>query len=90
MIYVEPIEENNLAIIPQQIWDSPILAGNLNKMPTQLTKIEKVYHVKNMGELKEKIVVPNLVSDHKILIFSKEIPIPLNKEYKEIKYKIEI
>ena len=53
-------------------------------MPTQLTKIEKVYHVKNIGELKEKIVVPNLVSDHKILIFSKEIPIPLNKEYKEI------
>ena len=82
--YVEPNEENNLTIIPQQIWDSPILAGDLNKMPTQLTKIEKVYHVKNIGELKEKIVVPNLVSDHKILIFSKEIPIPLNKEYKEI------
>ena len=49
-----------------------------------ITKIEKVYHIKNMGELKEKIVVPNLASDHKIFIFSKEIPIQLNKEYKEI------
>ena len=53
-------------------------------MPTSLTKIEKVYHIKDLGELKEKIIVPNLVSDHKILIFTKEIPIPLNQEYKEI------
>ena len=53
-------------------------------MPTPLTKIEKVYHAKNIWELKEKIVVPNLVSDHKIFTFSKEIPIQLNKEYKEI------
>ena len=82
--YVEPNEEDNLAIIPQQIWESPIFAGDLNKMPTMLTKIEKVYHVKEMGELKEKIVVPNLISDHKILIFSKVIPIPLSQEFKEI------
>ena len=82
--YVEPNEEDNLAIIPQQIWESPIFVGDLNKMPTTLTKIEKVYHIKEMGELKEKIVVPNLISDHKILIFSKVIPIPLSQEFKEI------
>ena len=40
-----------------------------------------------MGELKEKSVVPNPISDHKILIFSKIIPIPINQEFKEILIK---
>ena len=35
--YVEPNEEDNLAIISQQIWESPIFAGDLNKMPETLT-----------------------------------------------------
>ena len=69
--YVEPNEEDNPAIIPQQIWDSPTFIGDINNMPTSLTKIEKVYHIKDHGELKEKIIVPYLVSDHKILIFTK-------------------
>ena len=37
-----------------------------------------------MGELKEKMIIPNLILDHKILFFSKEINIPLNQEFKEI------
>ena len=37
-----------------------------------------------MGELKEKMIIPNLILDHKILFFSKEIYIPLNPEFKEI------
>ena len=30
-------------------------------MSTTLTKVEKVFQVKKIGELKEKIVVPNLI-----------------------------
>lgn len=52
-------------------------------MPTPLTKIG-IYHLKNAGNLKEKITVPNSISDHQILKFTKEI---LNPEYEEITQK---
>ena len=53
-------------------------------MNSNLTKIENVYHLKNIGVFQEKIIVPNIISDHQILIFTKEIPIPLNPEYEDI------
>lgn len=82
--YVEPNEEDNPSIIPQEIWDCPFFAGDLNKMTTNLTKINNVYHIKGLGKLKEKITVPNIVSDHQILIFENTIPMPANPQYEEI------
>ena len=82
--YVEPDQDSNPQIIPKDIWESTIFAGDLNKMNSNLTKIENVYHLKNIGVFQEKIIVPNIISDHQILIFTKEIPIPLNQEYEDI------
>jgi len=43
-------------------------------MNSGLIIIENVYHIKNIGELVEKIKVPKKISDHPMLIFQRELP----------------
>ena len=43
-------------------------------MISGLTKVEKVYHIENIGNLSEKIKTIKKISDHPILIFKKNIP----------------
>jgi len=81
-IYVEPDNQHNKSIIPEEIWDSHILGGDLNKMSSNLPIIERIYHIKNLGTHKETIRVPNKISDLPILIFSTTVPIPLKNEIK--------
>ena len=43
-------------------------------MNSILTIVQKVYHIKNLGDLVEIIKVPKKISDHPIIIFQKELP----------------
>jgi hypothetical protein len=49
-------------------------------MNSGMIRTSNIYHTKGIGILKEKIIVPNIISDHPILIFKNEIPIPLHNE----------
>ena len=60
-IYVEPDNQHNKSIIPEKIWDSQILGGDLNKISSNLPIIERIYHIKNLGTHKEAIRVPNKI-----------------------------
>ena len=55
--YVETSEENNLNILPKNIIESNIFSGDLNKMNSGLTIVQKVYHIKNLGNLVKIIKV---------------------------------
>ena len=68
-VYVDPDNQHNKSIIPEEIWDSHILGGDLNKMSSNLPIIERIYHIKNIGTHKETIRFPNKISDHPILIY---------------------
>ena len=46
LIYIEPDNQLNKRIIPEEIWDSHILGGDLNKMSSNLPIIERIYHIK--------------------------------------------
>ena len=83
-IYVEPDQESNNQIIPESIWTKEHIAGDMNNMRTGLTKESGVYHIKNMGKKIKNTKVPNIISDHPILIYEMNIPIPLRGEFEEI------
>ena len=83
-VTISSIYVHNKSIIPEEIWDSHILGGDLNKMSSNLPIIERIYYIKNVITHKETIRVPNKISDHPILIFSTTIPIPLKNEIKTI------
>ena len=83
-LYIEPCNENNKYLIPDSIWDSEHFGGDLNNMKTDLPKLEKVYHIKNIGKLMETKKVPISLSDHPILIFQIETPIKRKKDICQI------
>ena len=72
--YVEPTKQNNFDILPKNIIESNIFSGDLNEMNSGLIIIENAYHIKNIGELVEKIKVQKKISDHPMLIFQRELP----------------
>ena len=78
-VYLEP-NNQDINVIPQEIWDSEHIIGDLNKQQTGLEK-KGVYHFKNMGKIIQTIEIPKKISDHPILIFQTEIPIPLKEKY---------
>ena len=49
-------------------------------MISELTRIENVYRIKNIGKLSEKIKTIKKISDHPILIFKKDIPFKRKSE----------
>ncbi len=73
-IYIEPDMKDHIEIIPQEILQADIIAGQLNKMSTNMD-INGVYHTKNIGHLKKKINQPKGISDHYILIYQKVLPL---------------
>ena len=85
-IYIEPDQENNKELIPEIIWQSEHIAGDMNKMNTGYTIDSNVYHIKNMGKRVDKINLPKIISDHLMLIYQMNIPIPLKGSYEEITF----
>ena len=83
-IHVEPDQEENKGIILENIWQSEHIAGDMNKMKTGYTIESNVYHLKNMGKKKDKIIIPKNISDHPILIYQMSIPIPFKEEHEQI------
>ena len=70
----------HIEIIPQEIINSNIIAGDLNKMNTSMNK-DGVYQTNNIGKLIKRINQPKGSSDHYILLYEKELDIPIdNKE----------
>ena len=82
-IYVEPDQVNNKEIIPQTIWQSEHIAGDMNKMNSCFSIDSNVYHIKNMGKKIHTINIPKIISDHPMIIYQMSIPIPF-KEPQEI------
>ena len=77
-IYLEPENENNYeTIIPEYIQNSTIIGGDMNNADTKMKRYAKVYHVQNIGEITQAINIPKKISDHPILIFQKEMNIPV-------------
>ena len=58
----------------------------MNKMNTGYTIDSNVYHIKNMGKRVDKINLPKIISDHPMLIYQMNIPIPLKGSYEEITF----
>ena len=56
----------------------------MNNMKTNFTKESNVYHIKNMGTKINKITLPKIISDHPMLIYQMNIPIPFKEEFEEI------
>ena len=83
-IYIEPDQENNKEIIPQSIWQSEHIAGDMNKTNTGFAVESNVYHIKNMGKKITKINIPKIISDHPMLIYQMNIPIPYREQYEQI------
>ena len=71
--YVEPDSSHNPDILPEFIFQSNIYGGDLNKFHSGLKITSNVYHIKNIGELVEKIDVIKKISDHPILVYKKKI-----------------
>ena len=82
--YVEPEKEHIIDILPENIINSEIFAGDLNRMKTGLETTAKVYHIKNMGIQKTKIEVIKKISDHPIIIYEKNIPFEKSPDKKII------
>ena len=78
-IYLEPNNKDKNTI-PQEIWDSEHIIGDLNKLETGYEK-QGVYHFKNMGKIIQTIEIPKKISDHPLLILQTEIPIPFKEKY---------
>ena len=70
--YVEPTMEHHPEISPTEIKEADIIGGDFNKMNTGLNKIANVYHVMDTGKYIERIEQPCSISDHPMLIYSKE------------------
>ena len=83
--YVEPDSCHISDILPHYLTQADIFAGDLNKMQSGLKITNNVYHIKNIGELSEKIEVIKKISDHPILIFKKQLPFLKSNESKTIK-----
>ena len=83
--YVEPDSSHNPNILPEFILQSNIFGGDLNKFHSGLKITSNVYHIKNIGELVEKIDVIKKISDHPILVYKKKIPFAKNSKAKKIK-----
>ena len=73
--YVEPTLDKDPKILPENIYESHIFAGDLNKMKTCFKTLSNVYHIKNIGNEIENIQVIKKISDHPMIIFEKKIPI---------------
>ena len=84
-IYIEPDQENNKEIIPQTIWQSEHIAGDMNKTNRGFSIDSKVYHIKNMGKRLLNINIPKIISDHPMIIYQMSIPIPFNEQHEIIK-----
>ena len=82
-VYLEP-DNNNKFTIPQEIWNSEHIIGDLNQLDTGFEKIGKIYHMKNMGKIINKIEIPKKISDHPMIILQMEIPIPMKEKYQTI------
>ena len=82
--YVEPEKEHIIDILPENIINSEIFAGDLNKMKTGLETTAKVYYIKNVGTQKTKIEVIKKISDHPIIIYEKNIPFEKSPDKKII------
>ena len=64
--------EQHPEIIPQEIREADIIGGDLNQMNSGLEKIANVYHIINVGKYIERIEQPRSISDHLMLLFTKE------------------
>lgn len=82
-IYLEP-DNPNKEIIPEEIWQSEHICGDLNQLKTGYEKIANVYHIKNMGKIERIIKIPNKISDHPIVILKLTIPITMKEPYEKI------
>ena len=71
--------KDHIEIIPKEILQADTIAGDLNKMSTNMDT-NGVYHTKNIGNLKKKINQPKGTSDHYILIYQKVLPLQIDKE----------
>ena len=58
-IYLEPSNKDKNTI-PQEIWDSEHIIGDLNKLETGYEK-QGVYHFKNMGKIIQTIEIPKKI-----------------------------
>ena len=72
--YVEPDLDKDPTILPQNIYESHIFGGDLNKMKTGFKITSNVYHIKNLGNEIEKIQIIKKISDHPMVIFEKTLP----------------
>ena len=59
-------------VILSNIFESDIIAGDMNKSQTDLKKIYNIYHIKNIGNEIKKIDIVHKLSDHQIVIFKKK------------------
>ena len=48
--YIDPDKENNKEIIPQNIWQSENISGDMSKFNTDFTIDSNLYHIKSMGK----------------------------------------
>jgi len=76
--------KNHIEIIPEEILQSDIIAGDLNNMETNWEK-NGIYHTKSIGHLKQKVKQPKGTSDHYILIYETALPIEISQSEKTIK-----
>ena len=88
--YVEPTMEHHPEIIPTEIKEADIIGGDFNKMNTGLNKIANVYHVMDTGKYIERIEQPRSISDHPMLIYSKEFNIKKRIQTKQSTYQTNI
>ena len=82
-IYIEPDIKDHIEVIPKEILQADTIAGDLNKMSTNMD-INGVYHTKNIGHLKKKITQPKGTSDHYILIYQKLLPLQIDNEERHV------
>ena len=84
--YIEPSMEKHPEIIPPEIKEADIIGSDLNQMNTGLKKIANVYHVMGKGKFIDRIEQPHSISDHPMLIFTKELFIKKRIQMKHLIY----
>ena len=85
-IYLEPDKEHHPEVIPQDIFESDIILGDLNQAITGYTKYERVYHVKGIETLDHIEEIPKGISDHNMIILQYQTHI----EYRQLERKTKI
>ena len=79
--YVEPDKEKIYnEVIPSNIFESHIIAGDMNKSQTDIQKIYNIYHIKNISNEIKKLDVEYKLSGHPIVIFKKTLKVALINE----------